>query len=412
MRNIFRKSALDRLSSPEQLDKLITFTSPRSWLILATVGIVLCCAGIWSWYGTIPIKVDTKGILLSSGGVDVVYAKTSGQITDVPVSVGDNITAGDVIALIEGEDLVKQINKNDGLVGVLNALAAGSDWQNITVPPELLELQQLGLQIQTAQAGAEAVSANPQLAKDDYDRYVKLFEQGAVSREELDVKYSTYINAMADYSQQSLSVDQAVAKFNGAKQAKLSELLSSSEELKDTLESDYKIVAPIGGKITEVRASKGDIVTAGSPVTAISRIGSDVKELEGIIYVPVDEGKKLSVGMAVKIYPSTVEKEEYGYMKGTVSSVSEYPVSAQTAMALLGNEALVQELTSVGAPLEVHVDLTADAKTASGFKWSSRKGADLSIDNGTLCGASIVVDGKRPISMVIPLLKKKFLPFE
>lgn len=33
--NIYRKSMLERMSSPEQLDKMIVITSPSFWLALA-----------------------------------------------------------------------------------------------------------------------------------------------------------------------------------------------------------------------------------------------------------------------------------------------------------------------------------------------------------------------------------------
>ena len=40
MAEIFRKSALEKLSSPEQLDKMIVITSPSFWLSMVGAGIV------------------------------------------------------------------------------------------------------------------------------------------------------------------------------------------------------------------------------------------------------------------------------------------------------------------------------------------------------------------------------------
>jgi HlyD family secretion protein len=61
MANIFRKTSLDRLSSPEQLDRLITVTSPRVWLVIITIGLVLACAIVGFFED--PVRVDTSGIL-------------------------------------------------------------------------------------------------------------------------------------------------------------------------------------------------------------------------------------------------------------------------------------------------------------------------------------------------------------
>lgn len=412
MANIFRKASLDRLSSPEQLDRLITVTSPRIWLMMIAIGLVLTCAVIWGIFGSIPLKVDTSGILISSGGTTTVSSTVNGQITDVRVEVGDEIRKGDVIAIIGENEIVAQINKNEEIIKILSRLSIDSDWGKLTVPTELLELQQLGLQYQSQTQAASAAATEPNLAKEEYEAYQKLFEGGAVSKAEMDDKYKTYRNAQRNYQQQTLTASQSVAQFNSTKKAKLEELNTMTEDLRESLESQYQIIAPNDGKVTAVEVKKGAVVAQGAIIAGLAVTGSNVKALEGVIYVPVSDGKKLKEGMDVKLYPSTVQKEEYGYMHGTVVTVPEYPVNTQSVMTTLGNEALVQELTGQGAPLEVRVDLVADKNTVSGYAWSSKKGAEVGIENGTLCAASIVVAEQSPISMVIPLLKKKFLPFE
>jgi hypothetical protein len=40
-------------------------------------------------------------------------------------------------------------------------------------------------------------------------------------------------------------------------------------------------------------------------------------------------------------------------------------------------------------------------------KWSSKKGAEVTIDDGTVVTADIVTEEKAPITMLIPLLKEK-----
>jgi HlyD family secretion protein len=193
---------------------------------------------------------------------------------------------------------------------------------------------------------------------------------------------------------------------------KLDQLKKELNNLQSSIQTQYTIVAPEDCKVVSVKVSKGDVVTAGTAIASVAKTGSDVKALEAVIYVPVSDGKKIKEGMNVKIYPTTVTKEEYGYMKGTVTKVPEYPVSNESVMDTLGNESLAQELTGKGAPLEVRVDLVVDESTVSGYAWSSKKGAGDNVQNGTLCSAAVVVDEQSPASMVIPLLKKKILPFE
>lgn len=61
--SIFRQEALERLSSPEQLDQLMQIVSPRSWLPLITVGGLLGAAIVWGCEGRIPVTTSSHAIL-------------------------------------------------------------------------------------------------------------------------------------------------------------------------------------------------------------------------------------------------------------------------------------------------------------------------------------------------------------
>ena len=99
-KSMFRKAALDKLASPEQLDVLMQITSPRTWAMLyALAGLVLLVI-VWSIFGTIPTKVAGQGILIRGDAVLGVTSLASGQITQMKVATGDRIEVGQVIAEI------------------------------------------------------------------------------------------------------------------------------------------------------------------------------------------------------------------------------------------------------------------------------------------------------------------------
>ncbi len=50
---IFRKAALERLSSPEQLDQLMQVTTPKGWLALIALAGLLVTAVILGFVGSI-----------------------------------------------------------------------------------------------------------------------------------------------------------------------------------------------------------------------------------------------------------------------------------------------------------------------------------------------------------------------
>ena len=98
MRDIFRKSAMDRMSSPEQLDRLPRVIGPMGWIsLIATMAIALV-AMFWGFKARIPIKVTGTGILIQSSGICEVIPLSAGQIIQVGVSIGDTVVQGQVVA--------------------------------------------------------------------------------------------------------------------------------------------------------------------------------------------------------------------------------------------------------------------------------------------------------------------------
>lgn len=73
--SIFRKSSIDRVSSPEQLNDYIKVTNPGVWLVLAAVIALLIGACVWGMFGhldtTISAPVEVRGgearLLLEDG---------------------------------------------------------------------------------------------------------------------------------------------------------------------------------------------------------------------------------------------------------------------------------------------------------------------------------------------------------
>ena len=56
-KSIFREVSLERLSSPEQLDQMMTVTSPRAWLSLVAIAAILLTA-IMGYFRSIPNKTE------------------------------------------------------------------------------------------------------------------------------------------------------------------------------------------------------------------------------------------------------------------------------------------------------------------------------------------------------------------
>jgi HlyD family secretion protein len=188
--------------------------------------------------------------------------------------------------------------------------------------------------------------------------------------------------------------------------AQLKDLNDNLNSLLKKYDDSAKIVSPYAGKVVQVLASIGKAVKAGEPVATLELTGKNIKDIEAVVYVPISEGKLVSVGMDIRISPTIVKKEEYGFILGKVTEVSEYPVTSDRMLELLANDQLVSTISKGGAMIEIKADLINDKTTVSGYKWSTEKGPPLKIQSGTFCDTLVTYKTERPINLVIPILRK------
>ena len=125
-----------------------------------------------------------------------------------------------------------------------------------------------------------------------------------------------------------------------------------------------------------------------------------------LLYVPPDEGKKVEAGMQALVSPATVRREEFGAIRGTVASLSLFPVSFEGMVAVLQNPSLARSLSSDGPPYAGRIALLSDPTTASGFAWTSPKAANQKPTAGTLASVEIKTRSQPPITLAVPLLKE------
>ncbi len=153
------------------------------------------------------------------------------------------------------------------------------------------------------------------------------------------------------------------------------------------------VTSAVSGTVTEVLVDVGNYVVPGAELAVVEPVGEHVT---AIIYVSAGQGKAVEPGMAAHLAPSTAPSEQYGQVIGTVTSVSEFPVSSERMQFLLQNEVLVADLTALGAVLEVLVTATVDQSTRSGLSWTSRSGAPFEVHNGTLTTGSVTIQAETP----------------
>ena len=556
MAEIFRKSALEKLSSPEQLDKMIVITSPSFWLSMVGAGIIIVSALVWSIFGRLPENVDAQGIYVNRNGMQSVYAENNGVVDQILVADGDYVSKGDVIAVFDTEEIdkkiaeyeekktaveevsietveqIKSISTNDEILSLysdlyqnLNMLKhqteqlekkrvelAASEKKYLALEAEYYNSMSVGdstdeqLDFQEAQSAYSTASNYVANARSQYEQADDKYDNAKAQLSAIEKAYKDYLaskniteadvaagividnEALATINEYLTGIASAKANKESAKTARdiAEDTLDDYEDEKDDAEKDYEaakadyihkvesigaaqahqsevgnkynvaanlynsdrstvqsledniaqakiqisvtktyilsslkneykqyldqkeaseIKATFDGKISDLAISEGDLVGQGNEVAKIQK----GKEVDNIVvcYVPVGDGRKVQEGMKVLIYPSTVNRQEYGHMEATVLSVDEYITSTTDMQKQLGNQNLVEAFMQNGPVVEVVCELRESTDTVSGYYWSSNKGASVMIEGGTMIEASVVVSEKPPISLLIPFLKEK-----
>jgi len=375
---LFRKSALDRLSSPEQLDLMVRITSPAGWVALTALIGLIVVAIMWGIFGNIPTKVIGSAMLIKTGGVVEVSARSSGLITDVSVRAGDMVKRGQKIARIAQPDLLEQFNS-------LKARKA-----------ELLNKSQMSDSLLRQKRGT--LKFNSEVLRRRLDDQNGLLKDGLITRQSVLT------------TQQQLEENAAALKELDLRKVdielELVQIERNLDSVKVRLKLSTDVISPYSGRVLEIKLDENSIVQAGSSILNMELAGDSIKDLEVVVFVSSLDGKKVKPGMDIFISPSTIKREDYGYMVGKVTAVAEFPSTSQGMMRILQNQQLVQQLSAGAAPIQINADLTPDAGATSGYKWTSPGGPPVLIQSGTLGTANISVRSQRPISLVIPMLRE------
>jgi HlyD family secretion protein len=401
--SVFRKVSLDRLASPEQLDQLMQVTTPKGWVALLALSILLLAAIIWGCVGRIPETVHGQGMLVKSGGVLQVVPSAGGRVTDISVSVGDLVSAGQIVARVAQPELADLRAERE------SEIAFGR--RDLALQTAALEQQRVAAEQNVAAAEESRRWLEQKIAEQE-----KLAQQGLITRQTLLATREQFNAAVqrasagrGELAQIRVRMLALMNDHDGQRDEARLRMEDAEHEvarLERELAERSEVATPYTGRVLELMTEQGDMVASGEPILSLDLTGRSVKKLMAVLYVSSVEGKRIRVGMPVRIAPSTVKQEEFGMMLGRVTYVSDFPATTKGMARVLKNDQLVSVLSGSGAPYEVHADLTVAPETVSKYKWSSSEGPPLTIQSGTLATASIEVRQERPIGMVIPLFRK------
>lgn len=302
MAELFRKTALDTMSTPEQLDKQVRIMRPSVWVVFTAMVVALITFIVWSFTYKVTDGINMAGVVFTNNNIVNNTAVRDCIVTDVLVSEGDYVEIGDIIAVITNDEALEKIE-------------AGR-----------YDLAQL-------EPGTPEHSMLEEKIDDSVDAYVS----------------STVIKSNTSGYIQSVSAGGAALKA-------------------------------------------GD---------SIATIMTDSGYQEVAAYVPLQTARSLSLGMTAQVSPAYAPREEYGYMTGVITAISDTPVSEASIINRMGTLSYVENILPEGSCVEVRIRLDLDENSQNSYKWSNSKGERLSIELGTQCSVFVVTNEYLPIQMLI-----------
>lgn len=415
--DLFRLKALKELSSPEQLDDAIEIVSTRKWVALIAAATLLVLMLGWGIFGTVMETGKGMGLLMNEAGLIAMVSQQAGRVTSVLVEEGDFVEVGQVLMRI---DLMGENLKVWTLKRQLEELEAER--------ASYMRGEAKSAQLRTGVSGSQSRLYNEMLENSRQKlralgqrekSHEKLLAQGLITRSQLDDVRDLF----AQEKERMLSLQKQAqvdaldkARDQQGSQAGKQSLESRIREVDDALRIETlaatdasQLTANRAGKVTGITVLEGQSVSEGAELLSIIPIDKEDDNLVAVFYLPAAAGKKALEDMDVRVSPTMIKKEEHGVMTGFVDRVAAFPASAVEIANTFKSEGLVSQVMAMGSVIRVEAELTPSSSTFSGYRWTSGSGPRLKVYEGTVCEVEVVLERHRPISLLVPYVKRKVL---
>jgi len=428
-KQLFRPEAVEKLSSPDKLNQLMSVVTARDWIPLLAIGMLMAAGVAWSLMGSVPITVTARGVLVRPRHMVGIETVSGGRLTWFHAHAGDAIREGELIGRLDQVELQQRIEEDKRLLSELESqdrVKTASEEQQLQLQEQQNQLENRFYEAQRTnleRSLADAEAVEPLLEKRaktaEVLRSQHLIAEAGAEFTDVHVAYRENDSKISSLKAQLQQIDGQMHGLETRLSALVRQTLDSStarhNQIVDVktrisaselqLKKNGDIVSSYSGRVAEVFAAEGQVLTSGSRLLSLN-IQDPNSTMMSISYFPAKDGKNIEPGMAVQVIPDNVERNRFGGIVATVISVSPLPVTKAGALNTVGNADLVQGLlTGPGSWVEVTAQLQDDLSTPGGYRWSSSRGPRLKMSPGTTTTARVTLECRTPASYVVPSLR-------
>jgi HlyD family secretion protein len=319
---------------------------PRKRLLLVAIALaVLAVAGTFAWR-VFSAAAAPGGVVQLSGRLEgddsAIAARTSGRITEIRVREGDLVHAGDIIAVLDDDQVKAREDQARAALTQAEARTRAARDQVAVLEQQLrqgeLQMEQAKLDAEgrVGQAEADVAEAQAQLAREqaalqiamfDKEAYGKLAVTGAVSEREgrqaastadqqfaaaaaaqkrVDAARGALSTARANLANSDIRAAQSagVRRQMAQQEAEVASAVASTEQARALLaeaqanRQDLTVLAPFDGTVVTRTAEPGEIVGAGTAILTL--VDLNKVYLRG--FVPEGRIGEIKVGQPARVY--------------------------------------------------------------------------------------------------------------
>lgn len=277
---------------------------------LAGVGLL----AVWPYR----VIVRASGSARPSGETSLVHAPREGRVSEIHIRTNQPVSKGEVMAVLDPADLQAREQK---LNQVRTALERQLDTQR----------QEDQATFKAAELQVGQARATLQRAQSEFQRYSKLVESGAASRDQVDEKAANLDIARSGFARAEQEVEQQRFR-GGSAQARLQQQLAETRAEQAQLGLDLGrtlVRAPVGGVVFSVALRNPmQMVSAGQELARIAPEGAEMLvklRVRSEDIARVEPGQKADLRLVGCPYP------DFGTLPARVVSVAPDALAAETA---------------------------------------------------------------------------------
>lgn len=296
-------------------------------LTFVVIAVLLVVAGLAGTFVEIDLTIDARGTL-EPVTVQPVRSQETAVVLDVPVTTGDTVAAGDVLARLDSLDLTGQLAR-------LRAERNGY-WYALRRARALQPIERDEQQFQTEQARAQLISAQAELREElanygyptNIDEVLETYDTG--EHIAIDRALSEVIRARSALNASRIAVDRlGLVRFDLRQQeAQIQKLDAQIATLQARLDR-LVIRAPTDGVILteQIERLQGRLVRQGDIMFEVAKID----EWRAQLLVGQQDIHEIQVGDEAKVEIVAFKSEKKDLIYGNVESIASEPMDGLSA---------------------------------------------------------------------------------